>query len=338
MIRESADRGVDLGRIQRPGPSGHRTRRQTSLMSCSTLLASRSSARARPLGSRPAIASRSSCGGRFHPGFFAILAAGLIPVPLVPPVQAAICCLPPSIRQPAVAAAVAVVTGRRRTAARSQALSPSPRLILSICSAPALRSPRRFRCAPATALLQFTSARPPSRRASSVARQPHHQRRRHRRASRRQPDACRCRGQLAALYHDMGPRHAARRCLEPGRVIMSPVLFLSGRRRDSKAISRYHGTISFAPNFAYDLCLRRVKPSQIETLDLTKWRRRLTAPSRSGETLQAFADRFASAGFQGTSFVRATAPAHAGRLARPRRHDGRSGRCRARPRCRRCRF
>ena len=53
---------------------------------------------------------------------------------------------------------------------------------------------------------------------------------------------------------------------------MSPVLFLKRPTAWLEAISQYRGTVSFAPNFAYELCLRRVKPSQIEALDLSSWR------------------------------------------------------------------
>ncbi len=53
-------------------------------------------------------------------------------------------------------------------------------------------------------------------------------------------------------------------------VIMSPVLFLKRPTAWLEAMSQYRGTISFAPNFAYELCLRRVKPSQIGALDLSQ--------------------------------------------------------------------
>jgi fatty-acyl-CoA synthase len=85
---------------------------------------------------------------------------------------------------------------------------------------------------------------------------------------------------------------------------MSPVLFLKRPTAWLEAISKYRGTVSFAPNFAYELCLRRVKPSQIEALDLSSWRvAGCGAEPIRPDTLQAFADRFASAGFRATSFV-----------------------------------
>ena len=85
---------------------------------------------------------------------------------------------------------------------------------------------------------------------------------------------------------------------------MSPVLFLKRPTAWLEAISKYRGTVSFAPNFAYELCLRRVKPSQIEALNLSSWRvAGCGAEPIRPDTLQAFADRFKSAGFRASSFV-----------------------------------
>jgi fatty-acyl-CoA synthase len=62
--------------------------------------------------------------------------------------------------------------------------------------------------------------------------------------------------------------------------------------------------VSFAPNFAYDLCLRRVKPSQVDMLDLSSWRvAGCGAEPIRLETLRAFAARFLRAGFRASSFV-----------------------------------
>ena len=64
------------------------------------------------------------------------------------------------------------------------------------------------------------------------------------------------------LYHDMGlignvlqPLHAGGRC-----VLMSPVAFLQRPMRWLEAISRYRATTSGGPNFAYELCVRKVDP------------------------------------------------------------------------------
>ena len=104
---------------------------------------------------------------------------------------------------------------------------------------------------------------------------------------------------------------------------MSPVLFLKRPTAWLDAISRYRGSISFAPNFAYELCLRRVKLTQIESLDLSSWRvAGCGAEPIRHDTLMAFAERFSSAGFKAASFV----PSYGLRAPRrgaaaPRRQD-----------------
>src|SRR5262249_16231627 len=60
----------------------------------------------------------------------------------------------------------------------------------------------------------------------------------------------------------------------------------------------------FAPTFAYDLCLRRVKPSQMSALDLSSWRvAGCGAEPIRRTTLDEFAARFSGAGFRASSFV-----------------------------------
>jgi fatty-acyl-CoA synthase len=108
------------------------------------------------------------------------------------------------------------------------------------------------------------------------------------------------------LYHDMGLIGALLTGMfaRVDIVIMSPLLFLKRPTAWLDAISRYRGSISFAPNFAYELCLRRVKPSQIAALDLSSWRvAGCGAEPIRPETLTAFADHFAGAGFRAESFL-----------------------------------
>ena len=86
--------------------------------------------------------------------------------------------------------------------------------------------------------------------------------------------------------------------------IMSPVLFLKRPTAWLEAISQYRGTVSFAPNFAYELCLRRVKPSQIDALDLSQLaRRRLRRRTDSRRHAARVRRAFAAAGFRASSFV-----------------------------------
>src|SRR5204862_6324561 len=108
------------------------------------------------------------------------------------------------------------------------------------------------------------------------------------------------------LSHDLGLIGMLLGALYPpvSVVLLSPILFLKRPTKWLEAISKYRGSISFAPNFAYDLCRRRVKPSQIAALDLSSWRvAGCGAEPIRPESLRAFAEHFASAGFRLSSFV-----------------------------------
>ncbi len=106
-------------------------------------------------------------------------------------------------------------------------------------------------------------------------------------------------------YHDMGLIGGI---LEPLYIrcpstLMSPVSFLQRPFRWLDAISRYKGTTSGAPNFAYDLCVEKITPEQIETLDLSSWTLAFCGaePIRP-ETLERFARTFAGSGFRKDAF------------------------------------
>ncbi|HEY0172458.1 MAG TPA: amino acid adenylation domain-containing protein, partial [Pyrinomonadaceae bacterium] len=103
------------------------------------------------------------------------------------------------------------------------------------------------------------------------------------------------------LYHDMGlignvlqPLYLGASC-----VLMSPAAFLQRPARWLQAISKYRATTSGAPNFAYDLCVRKVTPEQREQLDLSSWRVAYNGaePVRL-DTLERFAEAFAECGFR----------------------------------------
>ena len=72
-------------------------------------------------------------------------------------------------------------------------------------------------------------------------------------------------------YHDMGLIGGILQPLYVGRpnVLMSPMTFLQKPYRWLSAISRFGGTTSGGPNFAYDLCVRKITPEQRKTLDLS---------------------------------------------------------------------
>jgi natural product biosynthesis luciferase-like monooxygenase protein len=107
------------------------------------------------------------------------------------------------------------------------------------------------------------------------------------------------------VYHDMGliggvlqPLHGGFPC-----TLMSPVSFLQRPVRWLEAISRYRATISGGPNFAYELCVRKVSPEQAATLDLSSWNTAFNGaePIRA-ETLERFAEAFAPCGFRKRAF------------------------------------
>ncbi|MGC4060234.1 MAG: amino acid adenylation domain-containing protein [Aquabacterium sp.] len=103
------------------------------------------------------------------------------------------------------------------------------------------------------------------------------------------------------LYHDMGLIGGLLQPVYRGipLVLMSPGFFLERPARWLEAISRHRGTISGGPDFAYRLCLERIKDEQLARLDLSSWRLAFSGaePVRH-DTLEAFVAHFASAGFQ----------------------------------------
>ncbi len=103
------------------------------------------------------------------------------------------------------------------------------------------------------------------------------------------------------LYHDMGLIGAWLTLLHFGvpLAVMSPLAFLTRPERWLKAFQKYGGTISAAPNFAYELCVRKIADKDIQGLDLSGWRAALNgAEPVNPETLQRFAERFAPYGFR----------------------------------------
>ena len=102
------------------------------------------------------------------------------------------------------------------------------------------------------------------------------------------------------LFHDMGliggllqPIYSGIPC-----VLMSPRYFLERPRRWLEAISRYGGTVSGGPDFAYRLCCERIGEGAMEGLDLSRWRLAFSGsePIRP-DTLERFATTFARVGF-----------------------------------------
>jgi fatty-acyl-CoA synthase len=108
------------------------------------------------------------------------------------------------------------------------------------------------------------------------------------------------------MYHDMGLVGMAIGAVygSLSAVLLTPQNFVKRPVDWLRAISRHRGTVSFAPNFAYDLALRRVKDADVEGLDLSSWRvAGCGAEPIHAPTLAAFAEKFRPAGFRATSFL-----------------------------------
>jgi len=106
-------------------------------------------------------------------------------------------------------------------------------------------------------------------------------------------------------YHDMGLIGGILQPMYVGRpnVLMSPMSFLQKPFRWLSAISRFRGTTSGGPNFAYDLCVRKITPEQRATLDLSSWRVAFNgAEPVWADTLREFSEAFAPCGFRPKAF------------------------------------
>ncbi|OZI34734.1 hypothetical protein CAL29_14775 [Bordetella genomosp. 10] len=102
------------------------------------------------------------------------------------------------------------------------------------------------------------------------------------------------------LFHDMGLIGTVLQPVFSGipLVLMSPAYFLERPVRWLEAISRFRGTVSGGPDFAYRLCADRVGDAQRAALDLSSWRVAFSGsePVRHS-TLCDFRVRYAPAGF-----------------------------------------
>jgi acyl-CoA synthetase (AMP-forming)/AMP-acid ligase II len=86
--------------------------------------------------------------------------------------------------------------------------------------------------------------------------------------------------------------------------VMSPFAFIKRPFHWLNALSRYKGTHSQAPNFAYDQCVRRVTPEQLAQLDLSSWQAAGNAAEPiNPKVMEAFCEKFAPAGFKWSSFA-----------------------------------
>ncbi|MCZ6596715.1 MAG: fatty acyl-AMP ligase, partial [Planctomycetota bacterium] len=107
------------------------------------------------------------------------------------------------------------------------------------------------------------------------------------------------------IFHDMGlivgivlPAYKGFHCY-----VMTPVAFIQKPARWLAAMSRYKGTHSAGPNFAYDLCARKISPDERAGFDLSSWIVTLdSAEPVRRETMERFVDAFGPCGFRMNTF------------------------------------
>ncbi len=76
------------------------------------------------------------------------------------------------------------------------------------------------------------------------------------------------------LYHDMGLIAGFLLPILEGipLVLMSPFDWVRAPYRLMQAVSKYRGTLSWLPNFAYNFCAQKVRDRDLEGVDLSSWR------------------------------------------------------------------
>jgi fatty-acyl-CoA synthase len=103
------------------------------------------------------------------------------------------------------------------------------------------------------------------------------------------------------LYHDMGLIAGFLMPILAGveLVIMSPFDWVRAPARLLQAVSKYRGTLSWLPNFAYNFCAQKIRERDLAGVDLSSWRAisNCSEPMRF-ESHQAFFQRFAAYGLR----------------------------------------
>ena len=106
-------------------------------------------------------------------------------------------------------------------------------------------------------------------------------------------------------YHDMGLIGGVLEPVFVGTpvVMMSPMAFLQQPVRWLRAITKHGITVAGGPNFAYDLCTKKISEADLAELDLSHWTLAFNGaePVRH-ETLENFAHKFARCGFRKQAF------------------------------------
>lgn len=245
-------------------------------------------------------------GREFFDAFFGILLAGAVPVPLYPPVRLGRLdeyhARTAAMLRAADARLVLADRRVRRILGRTIAAARPPLGCLALRSLPRATA-RPVAVEPsALALVQFSSGTTVDPKPVALS---HRAVLAHvRTLNRFWPDTAELTQSGVSwlpLYHDMGligcvfpalERPAVLTLLAPEVFVVRPAVWL-------RALSRYRATISVAPNFAYGLCVDKIRDEELEGVDLSAWRVALNgAEPVAPSVLRAFQERFARWGFR----------------------------------------
>jgi 1-acyl-sn-glycerol-3-phosphate acyltransferase len=267
---------------------------------------------ARDVSAGDRVALMLPSGTDFFAAFFGILYAGAVPVPIYPPMQLSqiedYARRQAGILRNAEARILVTIPEAVRLAGLLRGLAPSLLAIesvsaLALGSAPAalpiVHDPS------ATALIQYTSGSTGDPKGVVLS---HANLLANIRAIISAVEATSAEVMLSwlPLYHDMGLIGAWLAPLYVGALcyIMSPLAFLARPQSWLWAAHRYRATISAAPNFAYELCLRGIDDADLAGLDLSSLRYVANgAEPVSIHTLQRFIARFSRYGFRASAMA-----------------------------------
>ncbi len=274
----------------------------------------------------------------FVAGFFGCLYAGVVPVPVYPPNPARLARTLPRLAALAVDADAAVLLGSAPLLSVAEPLLGDVAGLAGLARvstdevdgsmAGAWRLPDVDPDAPA--LIQYTSGSTATPKGVVLSHANVLANCRQMRAKiESEPEAGARFVSWLPLYHDFGlitsVLHTAWSAGQSW--LMSPLDFLADPLSWLIAIGRYRGTVTAAPNFAYDLCVRRAAPDRLRDLDLSSWRLALCGGEPvSQRTLERFTATFAPYGlrpeclYPAYGMAECTVVATGGRYDRPWRH------------------
>ncbi|MFI1996538.1 fatty acyl-AMP ligase [Actinoplanes sp. NPDC020271] len=113
-------------------------------------------------------------------------------------------------------------------------------------------------------------------------------------------------GGWVPLYHDLAMQGLLNMTVLRGSyvLLMEPISFVRHPVRWLRTMAEHDLQVTFAPNFAYELCTERISDDEVATLDLSGWRIAGNASEPvNPAVLKAFAGKFAPAGFRPEVFA-----------------------------------